>query len=244
MKLRIWMAALVALAASTPTLAQGRTISAGMSADQVRATFGAPATTREEGGWAYWFYHNGCPVRCGSDDVVFFREGRVVAAVLRTSARRFSGPRASDALEPYDDVSAAGGVEAEAPVNMGRIGRPRDPNERQEEDEEAPARVGGIRVEPGSAREGEGGSTIIRRPEDDRGGLPAERPEPVGGLRRGVTAEPDTLGGTAEQFDDQRREREGRVEPNTIRQPETPVTPDPNRRERERRVQPRVVPRP
>ncbi len=85
------------LLASAPVQAQS-VISQGMTPEQVRETFGAPATTRTSGEWTYWYYHNGCPNRCGSDDVVFFREERVVAAVLRTRARRFSGPRADDAL--------------------------------------------------------------------------------------------------------------------------------------------------
>jgi hypothetical protein len=45
---------------------------------------------------------------------VFFREERVVAAVLRTGARRFSGPRADDALEQAGGSEQSGSVTADA----------------------------------------------------------------------------------------------------------------------------------
>jgi hypothetical protein len=120
-------AALLLTAAASPAAAQS-TIAPGMTAEQVRGRFGAPATTRVAGEWAYWYYHNGCPVRCGSDDVVFFQNDRVVAAVLRTARRRFSGPAADDALEAASGGAENGMVSHDAPAD----GR---------------ARVGGVRVE-------------------------------------------------------------------------------------------------
>ena len=243
MKTKIALAAVLALAVSTPALGQ-RTISAGMTEAQVRTAFGAPATTRAAGEWTYWYYHNGCPTRCGSDDVVFFREERVVAAVLRTSARRFSGPRANDALEPYDNVDARGGVTVDAPVNLGRIGNPRSEDEEADEGEarrdgEGPARVGGVRVNT-PERQREGGTTTIIRGEAEREGAVIRR----AGDDRLQAEAADTARGGATQIDDERREREGRVEPNTVRNQTPPNANDPERRERERRVQPRVVPRP
>jgi hypothetical protein len=121
------LAAAAVLLAAGPAPAQA-TISEGMSGAQVRAAFGAPATTRAAGDWTYWYYHNGCPRRCGSDDVVFFRDGRVViAAVLRTSGSPLHGPargrragagagRAGDGgAHPYRGCAAggAGGRHAE-----------------------------------------------------------------------------------------------------------------------------------
>jgi hypothetical protein len=123
----ILLVAAALLFAAPPANAQ-RTISEGMSAEQVRAVFGAPATVRTAGEWTYWYYHNGCPRRCGSDDVVFFRDQRVVAAVLRTAARRFAGPAAAPALE------AAGGLEPGDGVGMYLPARD-------------PVTVGGVRVE-------------------------------------------------------------------------------------------------
>ena len=87
--------------------AAGQTIAQGMSPAEVRAEFGPPATARDVGAWMYWYYHNGCPNRCGSDDVVFFQNDRVVAAVLRTPRRAWRGPQADDALRARDDGTSA-----------------------------------------------------------------------------------------------------------------------------------------
>ncbi len=97
----------VAALAMAAVPAAGQTIAQGMTPDQVRSEFGAPATARDAGGWTYWYYHNGCPNRCGSDDVVFFQNERVVAAVLRTGRRRYQGPQADDALRATDDGTSA-----------------------------------------------------------------------------------------------------------------------------------------
>lgn len=244
MKLRLFLAAALALAA-TPAAAQG-VISEGMSAEQVRSTFGAPATVRTQGDWQYWYYLNGCPNRCGSDDVVFFREGRVVAAVLRTQRRRFDGPRANRALEQYDDGGASGvlidGGE-EAPVRMEVIRRPRPDAADAADDRDAPrepVRVGGVRVEPGDAAraDDEGRTTIIR--DADAPAAPGARPVPTD--RREIGAVRDSAAGApATAVDDVRRAREGRVEPNTVRGSADTLNAD--RRARERAVQPRVVPR-
>ncbi|WP_420129104.1 outer membrane protein assembly factor BamE domain-containing protein, partial [Longimicrobium sp.] len=106
--------------AATPALAQS-TIAPGMTTEQVRDRFGAPATTRDQGDWSYWYYHNGCPVRCGSDDVVFFQNDRVVAAVLRTARRRFAGPAADDALGAAADASATDDAPGRATVGGVRV---------------------------------------------------------------------------------------------------------------------------
>jgi hypothetical protein len=130
---------LLALAAlllgAGPVHAQA-TISEGMSPGQVRAAFGEPATVRTAGEWSYWYYHNGCPRRCGSDDVVFFQGDRVVAAVLRTGARRFAGPRADRALE-----AAGGTAERQRREGGGVYVEPSEP-----------VTVGGVRIETAPAR--------------------------------------------------------------------------------------------
>lgn len=183
------------LASATPAPAQ-ITISPGMTTEQVRDRFGAPATTRAQGDWTYWYYLNGCPVRCGSDDVVFFQYDRVVAAVLRTSRRRFAGPAADDAIRAAGGAAVFGkDPESDRPVNVVK--------ER--------ARVGGVRVEgaPASglvttpepdrprpqAREGQPGepsTIVITQPEP----APAERvtpPVPVNEAREGQAGEPSTI---------------------------------------------------
>jgi hypothetical protein len=125
--------------------AAGQTIAQGMSTAEVQAQFGAPATSRVAGEWAYWYYHNGCPNRCGSDDVVFFQNDRVVAAVLRTERRRYRGPQADDALRATDDGTSAVRVN-DAPAGT--------------------VIVGGVRVEPAD----DAGGTPVRA----REGRPGE----------------------------------------------------------------------
>ncbi|MBB4635508.1 hypothetical protein [Longimicrobium terrae] len=115
------LALLAAVVAAAPAQAQA-VISRGMTADQVRAAFGAPATTRESGVWTYWYYLNGCAVRCGSDDVVFFRDDRVVAAVLRTRRRTIAGPRADDALEQAGGADQNGAVSVPATGGRAVVG--------------------------------------------------------------------------------------------------------------------------
>jgi hypothetical protein len=104
MKKPILLGVLALLGLAAPAAAQGGAIRAGMSPDEVRAAFGAPARMRTEGDWTYWFYANGCPVRCGSDDVVFLQNDHVVAAVLRTGVRRFEGPPAPNALASIEGL--------------------------------------------------------------------------------------------------------------------------------------------
>jgi hypothetical protein len=181
--------AVALLAATSPAAAQ--TISPGMTSSQVRSILGDPVTVRNAGDWSYLYYLNGCAVRCGSDDVVFIQNDRVVAAVFRTGRRRFAGPVAGVALDgtagrppsgrgDYDAGMVQLDETPERPTQMrvrqgareepGRtiIGRP------------GAARVGGVRLEAGDAPASgrSGGTTIIRREEDGaddarRGGPPA-----------------------------------------------------------------------
>jgi hypothetical protein len=184
------------LTAATPALGQ-TTISPGMSTEQVRDRFGAPATTRTQGDWAYWYYLNGCPVRCGSDDVVFFQNDRVVAAVLRTSRRRFAGPAADDALNaasmdrPAPDARQNDAPPADAPEGRARVGGVRVDG----------APTSGLVTTPAAdvdrprpqAREGQPGepsTIVITQPE------PADRatpPVPVNEAREGRAGEPSTI---------------------------------------------------
>jgi hypothetical protein len=131
---------------------QARSISTGMTTDDVRSTFGAPSVVRETDGWTYFFYTSRCPHRCGTDDTVFFRDGQVVAAVLHAPTRRFSGPPAAQAIAaagPAQTTSStatpatvsglrvrtSGGEEQS--VNLGEIrGRPPTRNDEPDADED------------------------------------------------------------------------------------------------------------
>jgi hypothetical protein len=196
-----------------------------MTPAQVQSEFGAPATTRDAGEWSYWYYHNGCPVRCGSDDVVFFQNGRVVTAVLRTARRRYAGPSTGQSLQATDDGTSAvsagsqpaagqvivGGVRVEGgtPPSAGVIiiPAPADAPD-QEQGTPVPAREG---------RPGEPSITVIERSE-------ASIVAPTGPARRGVlsgvdedddeaapaenTEATDTRGQTSIDRKNERNERE------------------------------------
>ncbi len=185
-KLLFLAAALAAFLPASPAGAQ--TIRAGMTEAQVRSTLGEPAATRrDDQGWTYLFYLNGCAVRCGSDDVVFLRDDRVVTAVFRTARRRFSGPAPASALE---SASETGGGTSSVP--------------RPSASEPGEATVTGIRVTlPGSEDVTLGGGVPAAAP---RGGIIV-----YGDTVASSPARADTL------LDQARRDRERRVEPRTIR---------------------------
>ena len=176
--------------AATPALGQ-TTISPGMSTEQVRDRFGAPATTRTQGDWAYWYYLNGCPVRCGSDDVVFFQNDRVVAAVLRTSRRRFAGPAADDALNaasmdrPAPDARQNDAPPADAPEGRARVG-----GVRVDGPPTPPADADRPRPRAREGQPGEPSTIVITQPAaPDR----ATPPVPVNEAREGRAGEPSTI---------------------------------------------------
>ncbi len=92
-----WMIALaMALLVAGPSAAQEmQTIRPGMSTDEVKAVLGAPATTRDYGDYTFYFYQNGVERQYGTADIVFFLDGQVVDAVLRSSWRDYAGQSSS-----------------------------------------------------------------------------------------------------------------------------------------------------
>lgn len=201
------------------------TIRPGMTADDVRSIFGPPASVRQAGEWSYLYYLNNCPVRCGSDDVVFLQADTVVAAVLRAPYRRFAGPGASAALREAVDLPPREGLQP--------VGQQRTPPQTQQ------VPRSGIRVQVPAT-----GLGPARRPPPTNLGV-------IRGRAGAITADtvaPDTVAADT-ALDQQRQLREQRVEPRTIRR-DTIGAPadtslDRQRQEREQRVEPRTVrPRP
>lgn len=195
-----------------PAPASAQTVRAGMTEAQVRSTLGAPAAVRRADDWSYLFYLNGCAVRCGSDDVVFLREGRVVTAVFRTPRRRFQGPAPTQVLE--DQPSAGPRI----------IGRPAGTPAAREA---APAEVTGIRMTiPGSENVslGEERGTIIFREATEPEAVHADTALDRTRQLRERNVVPRTIPPDDRQapvadtlLDQRRRERERAVEPRTIR---------------------------
>lgn len=229
---------------AAPAAAQA-TIASGMTPADVRAAFGDPARTRESDGWTYFFYANGCPRTCGSDDVVFFQGDRVVAAVLHSRARRFQGPGAARALDAVDPRPPAGAVtqatergdDGEAVTTI-RIRGESAPGQGM-----APARVESVRVE---GDRGPGGSVIVAPSPSDTAGLGrGDRPVTPGRqMRRAAPAE--GAGTSPGSLDEGRIQRERTVAPRTIPAPQPGAAArdtalNQAQIDRERRVEPRTT---
>jgi len=73
------------------------TIDPGMSEKDVYSMWGPPVGVRRQGDMTFLYYRNGCEYSCGTEDVVFLQNGKVVDAVLRWPGHRYSGQSSSPA---------------------------------------------------------------------------------------------------------------------------------------------------
>src|SRR3989454_9985524 len=73
------------------------TIAPGMGEREVYSLWGPPIAVRHQGDMTYLYYRNGCEFTCGTEDVVFLQNGKVVDAVLRWPGHRYSGQSSSPA---------------------------------------------------------------------------------------------------------------------------------------------------
>lgn len=71
------------------------TVAPGMSEAEVVAMWGAPVARSRTGSMTYLYFPNGCERSCGTMDVVFFENDRVVDAVLRWPGHGYSGQSSS-----------------------------------------------------------------------------------------------------------------------------------------------------
>ncbi|HEY6947481.1 MAG TPA: hypothetical protein VI297_01590 [Gemmatimonadales bacterium] len=90
-------AAVLALGASPARGQNAKTIRPGMTEAEVRATWGAPVTSRTAGDYTYLFYENGCLRSCGTYDLVIFQGGQVVDAIVRGKDHHYDGVSSSPA---------------------------------------------------------------------------------------------------------------------------------------------------
>jgi hypothetical protein len=95
-------------------------IDSGMTRAEVIERFGAPSGERSRGEHSYLFYANGRERSVGMSDIVILQSGRVVDAVLRHPARRYTGTSSSPvAISSRDAVrrhSASAGSTTIPPV--------------------------------------------------------------------------------------------------------------------------------
>jgi hypothetical protein len=92
-------AILVLVAAAGPLGAQV-VVDPGMSKAQVVAKLGAPLTERSVEGRTYLFYSNKIETRVGMHDLVVLDDDRVVDAIFRAEARRYTGRSSSPTAIP------------------------------------------------------------------------------------------------------------------------------------------------
>lgn len=71
------------------------TVAPGMSEADVVAMWGAPVARSSTGAMTYLYFPNGCERTCGTMDVVFLENDRVVDAVLRWPGHGYSGQSSS-----------------------------------------------------------------------------------------------------------------------------------------------------
>ena len=101
----------------------------GMTRDQVVARLGEPLSTRTHDGYTYLFYRNGCEKRCGMNDLVVLDSGRVVDAVFRAPARRYSGTSSSPRMLTEAEAKRAAPPESRG-LKVPPAATPKKPAER------------------------------------------------------------------------------------------------------------------
>jgi len=113
------MRILIALAAGVvalPAAAQApHTVDPGMTRAQVVAALGEPLSVKSYDGHTYLLYKNGCEKKCGMNDLVVLDSGKVVDAVFRSSARRYTGTSSSPRMISAADARHGAGAPLKTP---------------------------------------------------------------------------------------------------------------------------------
>src|ERR1700720_4009312 len=95
-------------AAAAGSASAQASIDSGMTKDQVIAKLGKPASEHSSGNATYLFYPNGQEKTVGMSDMVALRDGKVVNAIFRSSARQYTGKSSSPAPVSADAAIAKG----------------------------------------------------------------------------------------------------------------------------------------
>lgn len=80
------------------------TIDPSMTRAQVVERLGEPLSARSFESFTYLLYKNGCEKKCGMNDLVVLDSGKVVDAVFRSSARKYSGTSSSPRAIPLKEA--------------------------------------------------------------------------------------------------------------------------------------------
>ena len=108
--MRRFFAVLLVIATVRSASGQGSqaSIDPGMTREQVIGRLGRPAAEHSRGTSTYIFYRNGQEKKMGMSDLVALEDGKVVDAVFRSSARRYTGKSSSPAPISADAAIAKG----------------------------------------------------------------------------------------------------------------------------------------
>jgi hypothetical protein len=101
------------------------TIDSGMTREQVVAKLGQPLSSRTYDGHTYLLYKNGCEKKCGMNDLVVLDSGKVMDAVFRSSARKYSGTSSSPRMISATAARRANPSEGGSPLKV-----PADPKKK------------------------------------------------------------------------------------------------------------------
>ena len=107
MRTRLLLLSLASAALTAAPAAAQAVIDPGMTRAQVIAKLGPPAVERTTDGATFLFYRNGTERRVGMNDVVILEGDKVVDAVLRSAARRYSGTSSSPVAIPPEAARKA-----------------------------------------------------------------------------------------------------------------------------------------
>jgi hypothetical protein len=99
--------ALLVVAVAGSASAQA-SIDPGMTRDQVVAKLGKPTSEHSSGSATFLYYKNGQEKKMGMSDMVALDSGKVVDAVFRSSARRYTGKSSSPAPVSAEAAIAKG----------------------------------------------------------------------------------------------------------------------------------------
>jgi len=83
-------------------------IDPGMSKEQVIARLGRPVSEHTSGNSTFLYYRNGSEKKFGMSDMVALDGGKVVDAVFRSNARKYTGKSSSPAPVPAEVAVARG----------------------------------------------------------------------------------------------------------------------------------------
>src|ERR1043166_1626747 len=113
------MTVLVAVLTRSAQAQAVATIDSAMTQQQVIERLGPPLSVRTFGASTFLLYKNGCEKTCGMSDIVILDADKVVDAVFRSPARRYT--RKSSAPKMIPASEARRGAAPPAPVKLPKV---------------------------------------------------------------------------------------------------------------------------